>query len=223
MSVTHPLTVGPIDTAPLHDRAYRALRRAIMAGVYGPGDTISLNHLAKTLGTSVMPVREALRRLVAEHAVEIIPKRGARIPRVSRERYEDLGRVRLLLEGMATEMASQRIAAGELAALERLCAEMNDVADDGSLWQAYVVANCEFHFTVYRSSRSEVLPPLIEILWLQTGPLLSLYRERGIRRKAGLHEAIICALKARDPVAAREAIQADIRNGIEFISSVAPF
>jgi DNA-binding GntR family transcriptional regulator len=213
----------PLDTTPMHDRAYRALRRAIMAGVYAPGETISLGRLAKALGTSIMPVREALRRLAAECAVEIIPKRGVRIPRITREKYEDLGRVRLELEGMAAEMAAHRITGTELESLEVYCAQMNEIAHDGARWQEYVVINCDFHFTVYRSSHSEVLLPLIEILWLQSGPLLSLYRERGIRRKPGLHEAIISALKDRDAVAAREAVQADLWNGIDFIRSVAPF
>ncbi|HWL79582.1 MAG TPA: GntR family transcriptional regulator [Roseomonas sp.] len=217
------MTLQPLETAPMHDRAYQALRRAIMAGVYAPGETVSLNQLARALGTSIMPVREALRRLAAERAVEIVPKRGVHVPRVTREKYEDLARVRQALEGMAAELSAQHITAPELAALEHYCAEMNAVAHDGARWQEYVVWNCDFHFQVYRGSRSEVLLPLIESLWLQSGPLLSLYRERGIRRQSGLHEAVIAALRARDGVAARQAIQADLQHGIGFIRSVAQF
>jgi DNA-binding GntR family transcriptional regulator len=212
-----------VDTATLHDRVYQEVRRAIMAGLYAPGQTLSLNQIAQVLGTSVMPVREALRRLAAERAVEILPKRGVKIPAITREKYAELGRVRLLLEGMATEIAAPAITVSELDALEIACEEMNEIALDPKKWQAYVVRNHEFHFAIYRGGHPQVLLPIIESLWLQSGPLLSLYGERGVVKKRGLHEAVIAALRARDPVAARIAMQRDVQNGIEFISSVAPF
>ena len=208
-----------IDTATLQDRVYGELRRAIMAGVYAPGQTLSLSQIANALGTSIMPVRQALHRLAAERALEILPKRGVHIPLITREKYEEIGRVRLQLEGMATEMAAARISEPDLATLEHLCAEMNDLVIQEGSWQHYVVRNHEFHFTVYRSGKPLVLLPLIESLWLQSGTLMSLYGQRGIQARRGLHEAIIEALRSRDPVASRTAMQRDIQNGIDFISS----
>ena len=219
MSEASSAVLRQIDTATLQDRVYRELRRAIMAGVYAPGQTLSLNQISTALGTSIMPVRQALHRLAAERALEIFPKRGVQIPLITREKYEEIGRVRLQLEGMATEMAAARISEADLVKLEHLCAEMNKLIIEEGSWQNYVVRNYEFHFTVYRSGRPLVLLPLIESLWLQSGTLMSLYGQRGIQGKRGLHEAIIEALRSGDPAESRTAMQRDIQNGIEFIGS----
>jgi DNA-binding GntR family transcriptional regulator len=220
-----PATTGlrPVDTMTLHDRVYAELRRAIMAGVYRPGEGLSMGSLARSIGTSLMPVREALRRLAAERAVQILPKRGVVIPLVGRSKYVEIGRVRTQLEGMATEMAAPLIGEEDLDGLEVLCAYMNECAEDRARWQDYVMSNYEFHFTVYRSGRPEVLLPIIESLWLQSGPLRNLYGEAGVRKRRGQHEEIIAALRSRDPERARGAMEQDIRTGVDFFCEVATF
>src|SRR5690606_26080621 len=65
---------------------YRELRNAIMSGAIMPGTTVTIRALAKALGTSQMPAREALRRLVAEHALEMLPNRTVKLPVVTGER-----------------------------------------------------------------------------------------------------------------------------------------
>ncbi|MDF1586972.1 GntR family transcriptional regulator [Marinimicrococcus flavescens] len=212
-----------VETATLQDQVYGELRRAIMAGVYRPGETLSTGTLAAAVGTSLMPVREALRRLAAEQAVEILPKRGVRIPLVDRARYRELGRVRMMLEGEAASMAAAFVGDDELARLEDLCARMNACVPGRERWQDYVVANHAFHFTVYAASRSRVLLPIIESLWLQSGPLRNLYGEVGIKDRGGHHETIIAALRTRDAEAARRAMARDIETGVEFFCSVARF
>lgn len=213
----------PVDTMTLHDRVYAELRRAIMAGVYRPGESLSMATLASSIGTSLMPVREALRRLAAERAVQILPKRGVVIPLVGRSKYVEIGRVRILLEGMATEMAAPLIAEEDIDELEVLCAHMNECAEDREQWQDYVMSNYEFHFTVYRGGQPEVLLPIIESLWLQSGPLRNLYGEAGIGKRRGQHEEVIAALRARDPQRARHAMEQDIQTGVDFFCEVASF
>lgn len=220
---TASAAVRPIDTMTQHDRVYAELRRAIMAGVYRPGESLSMARLADSVGTSLMPVREALRRLAAERAVQIRPKRGVVIPLVARSKYVEIGRVRMLLEGMATEMATPLIDEEDIDELEVLCAHMNECAEDREKWQDYVMSNYEFHFTVYRSGKPQVLLPIIESLWLQSGPLRNLYGEAGIRKRRGQHEEVIAALRSRDPERARRAMERDIQTGVDFFCEVARF
>lgn len=207
-----------LDATPLHERVYQQLRRAIMAGFYSPGQSFNYGQVAKELGTSVMPVREALNRLAAERAVEILPKRGVVIPPMTAEKYNEIGRVRLKLEGMAGEMAAQAITDETLAALDTIVAEMLAMREQSRRWQDYVLMNYEFHFAVYRAGAPQILLPLIESLWLQSGPLLNVYKDVGIMENSHRHDNIVDALKSKDAAAARKTIQVDLIAGFDYIS-----
>lgn len=76
-----------------------------MVGRFDPGQTLTIASLADSFGTSHMPVREALRRLAAENALEIAPNGSARVPAISKARLDDLCRARIAIEGLAAELA----------------------------------------------------------------------------------------------------------------------
>src|SRR5271169_1570774 len=80
--LTAPVTPDPArDT--LQQRVYHALARGLMGGMFTPGEAVSLRTLAARLGTSAMPVREAVSRLIAERALVMLPNRSVIIPRMS--------------------------------------------------------------------------------------------------------------------------------------------
>src|SRR5262245_31918842 len=89
-------------------RVYRALARGLMAGMFKPGEAVTLRTLAHRLGTSAMPVREAVSRLIAERALVLLPNRSVIVPRMSRARFMELTETRQMLEGMITEAACVR-------------------------------------------------------------------------------------------------------------------
>src|SRR5215475_7570597 len=89
-------------------RVYRSLARGLMAGMFKPGEAVTLRTLAKRLGTSAMPVREAVSRLIAERALVLLPNRSVIVPRMSRERFVELTETRQVLEGMVSEAACVR-------------------------------------------------------------------------------------------------------------------
>src|SRR5262245_1822907 len=112
-------------------RVYRALARGLMAGMFKPGEAVTLRTLAHRLGTSAMPVREAVSRLIAERALILLPNRSVIVPRMSRARFTELSETRQMLEGMVAEAACARAT----PALLRKLTEINDamkaaVADD---------------------------------------------------------------------------------------------
>jgi len=84
--------LSPISRETLHDRVYAELRRSLIHGAFATGEMLRIQELAERLQTSTMPVREALARLVSEQALEALPNRSVRVPVITRERLEDLGK-----------------------------------------------------------------------------------------------------------------------------------
>jgi DNA-binding GntR family transcriptional regulator len=85
--------------------AYCVLRHAIMTGQFVPGEAVTINGLAETLGVSAMPMRETLDRLASQGALELLDNRRARVPDPDPQRFEDLLDARIALETRAVERA----------------------------------------------------------------------------------------------------------------------
>lgn len=206
-----------VDTTTLQSRVYQSLRDTLFDGQFRPGEVFTIRALADSMGTSVMPVREALARLDAEGAVEIRKSsRQIGIPIMSKESVAELYRVRIELEGMVSAMAAERITAAELSKVGSCIKTMKTaVADcDGG---GFLRANRAFHFEIYRAAKSHHLMPIIETLWLKFGPLLrvplgpgSQAENRVMDGDQRLHRQALKALSVRDAEAARLAIQADL-------------
>lgn len=214
-----------VDKNTLHERVYSQLRTALMTGQLVSGQSVTIRALADAFGTSAMPVREALRRLVSEQALEILPNRSIIVPRMTREKLEDLRRVRVEVEGMAAELAAAHITTEELDRLAALLEEMCTNAKIGST-PGYLRQNQDFHFTIYAAARSSVLLPIIESLWLQIGPFLTLIH--GDREVAEIfaekhHTAALTALRAGDGAGARAAIASDISEAADYLLKLADF
>ncbi|CAN7173029.1 GntR family transcriptional regulator [Rhizobium sp. LjRoot30] len=211
------LAPGPIPPrVTVQDAVYQRLRDALMAGSFDPGQVLTIASLAERFGTSNMPVREALRRLGAEKALELAQNGSARVPAVTVARLEDLARARVAVEGLAAELGAPRLTARDLAGLEAIVAEQRSIGRDRDVYDL-MAKNYEFHFVIYRASGSEVLLQLIETLWLRFGPYMRLLQtsvEQLIRsgeiEASGQHDAVLAALKAGDFGCVREAIVHDI-------------
>jgi DNA-binding GntR family transcriptional regulator len=210
-----PILSGP-ERNTLQLRVYRALANGLKTGMFKPGEAVTLRSLATRLGTSAMPVREAVSRLIAERALVLLPNRSVIVPRMSRARFIELSRARKLLEGMVGEAAACEWAT---PALLRQLSESNDAmkrcieADD---LQGALSHNTAFHFTLYRAARMHVILPLIEMLWLQAGPFLALsLLTPGTRWSARYHQAALTALRGGNGAAARRAIEDDIEETTE--------
>jgi len=193
-------------------RVYRALARGLMAGMFKPGEAVSLRTLAHHLGTSAMPVREAVSRLIAERALVLLPNRSVIVPRMSRARFNELTKTRQILEGHVTEAACARATPALLRELSEINEAMKrcGTVDD---FHGALTHNMAFHFTLYRAAGNPVVLPLIEMLWLQAGPFLALsLTTPGVRWTARHHQAVLAGLRASLPPVARRAIEADIED-----------
>ena len=208
--------IARLDPVKLRENAYFALRDAFTRGAFAPGDVVSLRQLAEQLGVSMTPVREAVRRLVAEGALTDTPSRTLMVPAFDARRARDLLAARLALEHMVLDRAMERIDGAGIDMLDCILAGAND----GPGRQPDLVANHDFHFGLYRHSESEVLLPMVEALWLQYGAYLNLIINRpgaGQIAEHAHHRELVAALRAGDRGAAHAALEADITRSFNFL------
>ena len=203
----------------LNEEVYQQLKQALMTGRIAPGSTMTIRSLAASFGISPMPVREALRRLVAEHVLVLLPNRSVSLPIITRERFREITQIRTSLEGLAAEEAASTISADDIKLMTRLNEEMEH--EDAAKSVDYLVKNREFHFCLYRNCRMPTLLLIIESLWLQIGPLLTIqqltYAGSGISVQTH-HRRALKALKKRDAKEVRDAFVCDIEEAAKVIA-----
>jgi DNA-binding GntR family transcriptional regulator len=199
---------------PIHQWVFHGLRRAIMSGRFPPGQAVTIRGLADRMGVSAMPVREALRRLVAERALTLLDNRRVRVPIMTTERFDELLAARIALETEAAVRALPLIDPERLAALHRINRAIDEAVMTADA-ETVVAQNLVFHLTLYGARPDSVLVPLIESVWLQTGPFMRAALEDLPSQGADDHHAeALAAIAAKDPAALRLAISSDIQTGL---------
>jgi DNA-binding GntR family transcriptional regulator len=215
----------PLERNTLGDQVYAHIRGLLIAGRLAPGDRLSLRQVADVMGISMMPVREAVSRLVADQAIEVMPNRALRVPVMRRRQFEELAIIRSEIEGFAAERAASARTPAQLKAIMAAVTRFGDLAISATPdLAAAVEANQAFHFAVYEASGLPDLVDVIGSLWLKVGPVINLdLRENPERLATGqaaeLHAACAAAIVRGDGKAARAAIAADIRGAATFILS----
>jgi len=211
--------VGHLDRTTLSDRVYLELRDLLMAGKLLPKEKLSLRSVAEALGVSIMPVREAVSRLVAEGALTVSPNRAFSVPLMTRAKFIEIMTVRLSVEGFAVEQAAINCTSDDLDTITKLDKEFRSAA--GRDTEMALRLNKELHFAVYAASQLPTLVSIIEVLWLKIGPVINIDL-RASRRLAGgnaekFHARLVQALRDKSPLDARNALWNDIKSSSEFI------
>jgi DNA-binding GntR family transcriptional regulator len=212
--------VAPVMRETVQTRVHQQLRHLLMVGRFQPGQALKIHDLAEVFGTSAQPIRESIRQLVAERALEALPNRSARVPLMDDLRLEDLRRTRLALEGLAAELSAERATPADVEALAKIVDDEVE-ADEQLHVESSVSRNLEFHFRLYRISGSTVLPPIIEGLWLQIGPNIRRAAENFDARDgrgAELHIRTVEALTKGDIKGVRKAIEDDINRFFDLLA-----
>ncbi|MDI6029057.1 GntR family transcriptional regulator [Corticibacterium sp. UT-5YL-CI-8] len=207
-------TLHDIQTTSLSSQIYLHLRRQLMSARFQPGQRLKIRELAQSLGTSETPVREALIQLVKDGALEMKPGYYIRVRRLDLKEYIELRDIRFLMEPYAARKAIPHIDDAFLQSLS----ETHDKLIDAERSKDYSNAlqyNYDFHFAVYRKSDMPQLIEILERLWIQVGPLLTLLYPHGHPTYDGVHQHlnIIEALEARDEKALSQAVECDLIEG----------
>jgi DNA-binding GntR family transcriptional regulator len=212
----------PVAHSPMHEMVYDRIREAFASGQMVPGQRIVIRDLARALGTSMMPVRDALRRLEAENAVVLTNGRTLAVPSLSAKDYEELCMIRVTLESLAAQEAAKNISAAELDEVVRFADLVDEAAAAGDA-AAASMHNRHFHWAVNAASHRPLLIRIIESLWLRVGPHIThsvRFDIQGgdVRRSAfHPHRQVIAALRNGDGASAATAIAYDISRAGQII------
>jgi DNA-binding GntR family transcriptional regulator len=144
--------------------AYDTIRDAILSGRHAPRQRLVTEDLARELGVSRMPVREALRRLEVSGLVTITPHKGAVVSQLSEAEVAEIFHIRAVLEGLATRLAATKLTPADHTRLSALLGEMERAVrahDPGKV----LVINRDFHTVIWKAARAPRLRELLENLY----------------------------------------------------------
>jgi DNA-binding GntR family transcriptional regulator len=193
-----PLEPAPISLPSVTDVIYKQLRQDISEGVYRPGP-IRLKPLSERFNVSIIPVREALRRLEAEGLVSFDGKRRILINALDENDLAELFAIRGELEALALRGAVERLVGDEAALkeLDDLIALMDAQEEDPPAWRD---TNREFHSRIYAAADMPRLEKLVESLWVANEPYLRIYvtAVQSLRSAQDQHREILRHIRAGD-------------------------
>ena len=200
---------------PSHELTYARLRDMVLYGHLEPGQPVTIQGLVGDLDAGMTPVREALRRLTAEGALEPQGNRRVTVPRLTPAILEQVAFARLTIEPRLAELAASQLTPDLIASLTALDERVNEALRVGDI-PAYLESNHAFHFALYEVSGAGVLLDMTRSLWLRFGPSLRVVCGlSGIEGLPDGHVEALAAMRAGDAGALANAIRNDIAQGVE--------
>jgi len=202
----------------LSQRVYTILKTAIIQGDLEEGSKLTEAKVATQLGVSKTPVREALRQLDDEEFVRITPHQGVVISEISIEDIKDFLQIRMALEGLAANLAAERISKKEIKKLEEYHEEMYKFAIKKDLAD-FAKENDKFHNLLLHASGNKRLMRIVSNFtdiayrfWLK-----SLNEPEKLKSSLKEHGKIVAALKKREPEQAEQLVRIHLSNALRTI------
>lgn len=204
-----------LEKLPAHELVYRRLREMILYGDLAPGQGVTIQGLVSTLGAGMTPVREAIRRLTAEGALDFLGNRRVCVPVLTLETLDELAFARRAVEPRLAFLAAGKVTPSDITRLDLIDQSLNAAISRGDV-QAYLQQNHSFHHTLYEIAEAKILLSIANMLWLRIGPSLRVVCGRyGTANLPDKHEEALLAMRAGDPQAVARAIEGDLLQGIE--------
>ncbi len=208
-------TASPVlERTNLASQIYEHLREQLMSATFQPGQRLKIRDLAKTLGTSETPVREALIQLVRDRALEMKEGYFIKVRQLSLAEYIELRDIRLVLEPLAAERAVPHLDAALIKQLTETHRKLM-LAEKTKDYRAALQHNFDFHFGIYRRSGMPQLTELLDRIWVQVGPMMNFLYPHGHPHYDGPHQHtnVLRGLQQRDVQMVRDSIRDDLIEG----------
>lgn len=191
----------------LRSKIYHRLKNAILDGVYKPGESLIEMKLAKELGVSRTPIREAIRQLELEGLVSSIPNKGVVVEGVTMQDVEDIYDIRKMIEGLAARWAAEKITDEQLKELKDILDLMEFFTDKENV-EKFSELDSKFHEIIFKASNSRPLESVLSNFhhFIQRARLVSVKTKGRIACSLEEHRRIYKALAAHDPDAAEKAM-----------------
>ena len=200
---------------PTHEITYCRLRDMILFGQLAPGQPVTIQGLTAILDAGMTPVREAIRKLTAEGALELQGNRRVSVPQLTGSQLDEIAFARLTIEPKLAHMAARRLETKDINELAQIDADIDQPLSTGYV-QSYLLGNYRFHVTLYERAGAPILLSIVHSLWLRFGPSLRVVCGRyGTSNLPDRHSEALAAMRAGDAAALAEAVKEDIAQGIE--------
>lgn len=211
---SNPFTADSTGKAPVHQHVYERLRSMILFGDLAPGQAVTIQGLISELDAGMTPVREAIRRLIAEGALTHQGNRRVSVPVLTAKSVEELGFMRKTLETELTRRAAARMNADQLNELRTYDDDLNRAIAQGDIG-GYLTHNYRFHAFIYDCADASIITETVDRLWLRFGPSLRVVCGRfGTNNLPDKHMDLLNALSAGDVEGAANAMAEDVEQGI---------
>ncbi|PSL16551.1 GntR family transcriptional regulator [Shimia abyssi] len=204
-----------IRRRPAHLQAYLKLRTSILYGDLTPGEAVTIQGLVQNTGAGITPVREAIRRLTSEGALEFLGNRRVVVPTLSIETVNELTFLRETIEPKLASLAANDPNPEKIEWLNALDFNLDTAIQRGDI-PAYLRYNHAFHETLYAMAKSPMLNHVANTLWLRFGPSMRIVCGRlGTQNLADNHKSALAGLRSRDATATANAIRQDVLQGMD--------
>lgn len=207
-------------SAPAHQVVYRRLREQILFGELAPGQSVTIQGLSDGMNAGVTPVREAIRRLTSEGALEFMGNRRVAVPMLSLGNIDEMIIARGALEPELARRAAKLATKSDVKKLTQLD-DLLDVAIETGDLAAYLETNYRFHAMIYDIADAPLLTQIVDGMWLRFGPSLRVVCGRiGTQNLPDKHKELLDAMRANDSDAAANALLGDVMQGLEQVRAV---
>lgn len=205
----------------LTSKVFHEIKNGIIQGKYKEGESLVETKLARELGVSRTPVREAIRLLEFEGLVSYRPNRGAVVEGISTQDIDDIYAIRTMIEGLAARWAVKNINDQELAQLIETQDLMEFYASKDDI-EHFTKLDTKFHEIIYRASKSR---PLWQVLnnfhdMVQRVRKLSITNSGRIAKTVEEHRRIVDAIKAKDEKSAELAMTNHVMGVVSNLESI---
>jgi DNA-binding GntR family transcriptional regulator len=202
----------------LANRSYLALREAILNLGYRPGEALRKGEICEELGVSRSPVAEAISRLAAEGLVDVVPQAGTYVARFSMDEIREGAFLREAIELAAVEAIAPNLTEDQLILLRRNLRVQEALVADGD-FPGFYALDGEMHELLLSFTGFKKLSHVADTAWVHVNRARQLILPLPGRVAETLdeHKAILAALEARDPEAARKAMRAHLGQLITFL------
>jgi DNA-binding GntR family transcriptional regulator len=202
----------------LGQRVYQTLREAILSLEYRPGEILRKPEICEALGVSRSPVADAVARLQGEGLVDVVPQAGTFVARFSMEEIREGAFLREAIELAAIERVAEIITDDQLTLLRRNLTVQAALVTDGDIPGFYAM-DAAMHELILSFTGFARLAQVSETAWAHVNRARQLILPVPGRIGATLaeHQAILGALEARDPEAARAAVRSHLRQLITYL------
>lgn len=204
---------------PAHEVVYHQLRRRILFGEITPGQAVTIQGLVDTLGAGMTPVREAIRRLISDGALEFQGNRRVCVPTLT---VQDVDEIDFMRQSLEPELARRAVSRASIAQIQALCDidnELDAAISKGDV-NGYLENNFRFHAALYALADAPVITSFADRMWLRFGPSLRVVCGRfGTQNLPDKHHELLDAIRAGDADRAARAMKEDVHQGMTLIRS----